>query len=98
MTDTQPDTHTEGGKPPGWRSGQRHPLLPVSGLYSEPGTIPLLRAGRYLGIYDDGCYAMVKRDTFPVPVIKLGNRFVVTRASMLQLLDPTGVDDPRRPA
>jgi len=47
-------------------------------------------AGRFFGLGRDATYRAVKDGTFPVPVLKIGGRFRVTRASVLAAL---GIED-----
>jgi hypothetical protein len=51
-------------------------------------------AGDVLGFSDRTAYDMVRRGTFPVPVLKLGNKLVVPTAPLLALL---GIDSDEGP-
>jgi hypothetical protein len=55
-----------------------------------PLTVAVPLAGRAFGIGRDTSYRLAAEGAFPVPVLKLGKKLVVTRASLLQAL---GVED-----
>jgi hypothetical protein len=59
-------------------------------LRSLPLTVSIVEAGRPFGLGRDACYDLARRGEFPVPVLRLGRRWVVTRAALLSGL---GVDD-----
>lgn len=49
-------------------------------------TVPLPDACTVLGIGESSGYAAVKKDEFPVPVIKIGGRYTVPTAPLRQIL------------
>lgn len=55
-----------------------------------PVMVDVVTAGRAFGIGRDAVYRLIRRNAFPVPVVTLGRRLAVTRAS---LLDRLGLDD-----
>jgi excisionase family DNA binding protein len=57
----------------------------------EPGTITVREASRVLGIGLNTAYELARKGELP-GVIKLGGRFVVSKAALNRLLDP----DPER--
>lgn len=64
-------------------------------LRALPVTVNLSVAGRAFGLGRDASYTLAARDEFPVPVLRLGRRRVVTRAAILNAL---GVPDlPSKP-
>lgn len=58
-------------------------------LMALPVSVDLMVAARALGIGRSLAYDMAKRGRFPVRVLRLGNRYRVTRADLLRVL---GVD------
>jgi hypothetical protein len=55
-----------------------------------PVTVDLVTAGRAFRLGKDASYHLARRGEFPVPVLRLGRRLVVTRASVL---DALGIED-----
>ena len=55
-------------------------------LLSLPVSFDLMVAARALGIGRTLAYNMAKRGQFPVRVLRLGNRYRVTRADLLRVL------------
>jgi hypothetical protein len=55
-----------------------------------PVTIDVPTAGKCWGLGRDGSYRAARDGTFPVPVLPIGWRLVVTRASLLTAL---GISD-----
>jgi hypothetical protein len=51
-----------------------------------PVTVDVPTAGRALGLGRDGAYRAAADGTLPVPVLRLGRRLRVTRASLLAAL------------
>ncbi|WCN80031.1 DNA-binding protein [Micromonospora sp. LH3U1] len=49
-------------------------------------TVDLRTAGSCFGIGRDLSYDLARQGAFPVPVLRLGRRLVVTRAALLQAL------------
>lgn len=52
-------------------------------------TISLREAADIMGIGHSTAYAAVKNDTFPVPVIRIGGRYVVPKKPFMNLLGVT---------
>src|SRR5436305_525929 len=52
-----------------------------------PVTVDIPTAGRCWGLGRDASYRLANTGGFPVPVLTLGRRLVVTRASVLAALD-----------
>lgn len=52
-----------------------------------PHTVGVVQAGTYFGLNRDGAYRLARLGRFPVPVLRVGRRLVVTRASLLAVLD-----------
>lgn len=59
-------------------------------LRALPLTVSIVEAGRPFGLGRDASYDLARRGEFPVPVLRVGRRWVVTRAALLAGL---GVDD-----
>ncbi len=57
-----------------------------------PVTVDLVTAGRAFHLGRDAAYELARRNAFPVPVLQLGRRLVVTRSALLNTL---GVIDRR---
>ena len=55
-------------------------------LLALPVSVDLLTAGRALGVGRTTSYDLAKRDAFPTPVLRLGNRYRVNRADLLRVL------------
>lgn len=68
-------------------------------LLELPVVCDLETAGRALGLGRTKAYELARTNEFPVPVLRLGNRFKVPTSPLLQLLgvspttSPTEVDD-----
>lgn len=62
----------------------------VAELLALPVTTDVPTAGRCFGMSGKTAYRAVHDGTFPVPVLRLGRRMVVTRAALLRAL---GVPD-----
>jgi hypothetical protein len=56
----------------------------------EPLTVPLGTAADMLGIGRSTAYDLARRDEFPVPVLKLGRRRVVSKKRLAAFID--GID------
>ena len=67
----------------------------VADLYRLPPTVKVPVAGRFWNLGRDASRALASRGEFPVPVLTLGRRQVVTRASLIAALDPEGTAAPR---
>lgn len=61
----------------------------IPDLDKLPATINLPAAGRFFGLGRDASYELHRRGEFPTPVLRLGKRLVVTKASLCAAL---GVD------
>ena len=57
-----------------------------------PVCVDVPTAARAFGIGRDGAYDLARSGRFPVPVLRLGRRLVVTRASLLTALGLTEGD------
>jgi excisionase family DNA binding protein len=55
----------------------------------SPATYTVREAGRLLGLGNSSAYAAVKNGEFPVPVIKIGGRYVIPRKPLDDLLGLT---------
>lgn len=55
-------------------------------LLALPVSFDLMVAARALGIGRTLAYSLAKRGQFPVRVLRLGNRYRVTRADLLRVL------------
>lgn len=58
-------------------------------LLNLPVSVDIVIAGQAFGIGRTLAYEMAKRGEFPVPVLRLGNRYRVTRANLLRALGET---------
>jgi predicted DNA-binding transcriptional regulator AlpA len=63
-----------------------------------PVTVSLVEAGRCWSLGRDTSYRMAAAGTFPVPVLRLGRRMVVTRAAILNALGIADPDNSHAPA
>jgi hypothetical protein len=59
-------------------------------LCALPVTVPLVTAGRAFGLCREQSYDLYHSGSFPVPVIKVGTRYKVSRTELLRVL---GIDD-----
>lgn len=59
-------------------------------IVAWPVTVPLPQAGRCWGLGRDASYELARRGEFPVPVLRVGRRLVVSRGSVLTAL---GIDE-----
>ena len=66
------------------------PPLSADEVLDLPATTDIRTAGLAFGIGNDAAYNMARKGTFPVPVMKLGRQYRVTRASLIAAL---GLDD-----
>lgn len=53
-----------------------------------PHVVDVPTAGALFGLGRDSAYRLARSGRFPVPVLRLGRRYVVTRASLLAVLAP----------
>ena len=51
-----------------------------------PLTGDIVAAGRFFGLGRDAAYRAIREGTYPMPVLKIGGRYRVTRASLLEAL------------
>ena len=65
--------------------------LSVEQLLELPVAVDLRTAGQAFGMGATLAYELAGRGEFPVPVLRIGNRYRVTRAALLQAL---GLNDP----
>lgn len=56
-------------------------------------TVNIEAAGKILGICRPTAYELARRDALPVPVIRLGNRMVVSKRALEELLNARKDDD-----
>ncbi len=64
-------------------------------LQALPVSIGIVTAGRAFSIGRTKAHELARRGDFPCPVLRLGNRYRVTRADLLRALgvDPANADD-----
>jgi hypothetical protein len=60
-----------------------------------PATVDVPTAGRCFGLGRDASYQCARDGTFPVPVLRLGHRLLVSRAKLMAVL---GIADRPEPA
>jgi hypothetical protein len=65
----------------------RHELLAL------PAAVDLVTAGRAFGIGRTKAHALARAGEFPVPVLRLGHTYRVTRADLLRVLGETEGQD-----
>jgi len=63
--------------------------MTVEELLDLPVSVRIEEAGRAFGISRGLAYRMQREGRFPVPVLRIGRRLVVTRASLLNALGVT---------
>ena len=63
-------------------------------MTSSRRTVTVPEAARQLGISRSFAYQAIARGDFPVPVLRIGGRVVVSRAALDRYLD--GADDQKR--
>lgn len=61
-------------------------------------TVNLSEVAKVLGISRPVAYALAQRGDFPLPIIRLGRRMVVSKRALNALLDQTEVSDGTRGA
>jgi hypothetical protein len=68
-------------------------------ILTWPVTVPVPQAGACWLMGRDLSYQLARSGQFPVPVIRVGRRLVVTRASILAALgiDARAIGDPQKP-
>lgn len=67
------------------------PLL-LTELHNLPSVVDLVTAGRAFGIGRTKSHELVRAGEFPVPVLRLGNSYRVTRAALLRALGESPAD------
>ena len=65
------------------------PPLTADEVLALAASTDLRTAGRAFGIGSDASYAMAREGTFPVPVLRVGRQYRVTRASLIAALGLT---------
>ena len=58
----------------------------VEEVLGLPAAVDVVTAGRALGVGRDRSYRLAKRGEFPVRVVRIGHRMLVTRADLLSAL------------
>jgi hypothetical protein len=73
--------------------GAAVPQMTIEELLALPVSFGLRTAARALGIGQSTAYEMAAAGTFPCPVLRVGNRYLVTRPNLFQALglDPAAV-------
>lgn len=66
----------------------------MESMTSSRRTVTVSEAARQLGISRSFAYQSIARGDFPVPVLRIGGRVVVSRAALDRYLD--GGDDQKR--
>lgn len=61
---------------------------PTSDLHDLPHVVDVPTAGALFGLGRDSSYRLARSGDFPVPVLRLGHKMRVTRASLLAVLAP----------
>jgi hypothetical protein len=59
-----------------------------------PAAVDLVTAGRAFGIGRTLAHELARHGDFPVPVIKIGNRYRVRRSDLIQYLGLSDYSDP----
>lgn len=63
---------------------------PTTDLHALPHVVGVPEAGALFGLGRDSAYRLARSGDFPVPVLHLGRKLIVTRASLLAVLAPDG--------
>lgn len=58
----------------------------LADLADLPASFDVVTAGRYFGLGRTASYRLARSNDFPVPVLRLGGRFVVTKAALCTAL------------
>jgi hypothetical protein len=69
------------------------PLSPDE-LRNLPSAVDLVTAGRGFGIGRTKANQLARAGQFPVPVLRIGNSYRVTRAALLRALGESLADEP----
>ncbi|MGH3783030.1 MAG: DNA-binding protein [Pseudonocardiaceae bacterium] len=72
--------------------------LSATELRNLPSAVHLITAGRAFGIGRTKSYELARAGAFPVPVLRLGNSYRVTRAALLRALGENPAGEPGGPA
>lgn len=67
--------------------------LSTTELRSLPAAVDIVTAGRAFGIGRTKSHELVRAGQFPVPVLRLGNSYRVTRAALLRALGESPADE-----
>jgi len=65
--------------------------MSIDELLALPVTVDLETANRAIGLSRNVAYTMAQRNEYPVRVLRLGNRYRITRADLFRYL---GIDAP----
>lgn len=63
-------------------------------LRSLPSVVDLVTAGRAFGVGRTKSHQLARAGEFPVPVLRLGNSYRVTRADLLRALGESPAGEP----
>lgn len=72
--------------------------LSAAELRSLPVAVDLVTAGRGFGIGRTKSHELARAGAFPVPVLRLGNSYRVTRADLLRVLGESPAGEPEGPS
>jgi excisionase family DNA binding protein len=64
----------------------RAPSMTVAELDALPVSVDLATAARALGLGRTKAHELARADEFPIPVLRLGRRYRVKRADLLEFL------------
>jgi hypothetical protein len=68
--------------------------LSAAELRDLPTAVDIVTAGRAFGIGRTKAHELARAGQFPVPVLRLGNSYRVTRAALLRALGESTTDEP----
>lgn len=63
-------------------------------LRNLPSVTDLVTAGRAFGLGHTKAHQLARAGQFPVPVLRIGNSYRVTRAALLRALGESPADEP----
>jgi hypothetical protein len=63
-------------------------------LQALPTAVDIVTAGRAFGLGRTKAHELARAGQFPVPVLRLGNSYRVTRAALLRALGESPADEP----
>ncbi len=66
--------------------------LSATELQALPTAVDIVTAGRAFGLGRTKAHELVRAGQFPVPVLRLGNSYRVTRAALLRALGESPAD------